>query len=304
MDVRPLVVDAAAGQQRAWDDLVDRFAPLVWAVARGHGLPPALAADVAQTVWLRFAESLSQAGPDGEPTGGWLAQETRAEALNALRWADPKRELPAAGADALVTALEQLPSRARLALRLATVPGVSTGELAGGLGLPGTRAVALVDESLQRLSAVVGGSATGLRQRLRELDDDLPAAALLTAARAAYSWRTPEGQTTPTSYDSLFDEGLATVRSTAGPRLLSFAGGGLELDLEVSVHGSERRLLGQLSPAVRVRVSIRHGGVREVSVEPDELGHFAVDGLLPGPLSVRCDEVAGERGIVTGWVLV
>ena len=50
---------AAAGDQAAWDQLVDGFSGLVWSVVRGHGLYGAEAADICQTVWLRFVEHLA-----------------------------------------------------------------------------------------------------------------------------------------------------------------------------------------------------------------------------------------------------
>ena len=41
-----LVKAAAEGDQGAWDALVEAFAPTVWAIARGHRLSSADAADV------------------------------------------------------------------------------------------------------------------------------------------------------------------------------------------------------------------------------------------------------------------
>ena len=49
---------ATAGDRNAWDALVNRFAATVWAVARGHRLSAADAADVSQTTWLRLVENL------------------------------------------------------------------------------------------------------------------------------------------------------------------------------------------------------------------------------------------------------
>lgn len=90
VDVTDLVRTAASGDQRSWDALVERFAGLVWHVARGHRLGDADAADVAQTVWLRLVESLPQLR---EPAAlaGWLATTTRNESLRVLRRRD--REL-------------------------------------------------------------------------------------------------------------------------------------------------------------------------------------------------------------------
>lgn len=87
MDERPvgdLLQAAAAGDEAAWAVLVERFAGLVWSVARGYNLDSASLEDVCQTVWLRLAE---HAGRIKEPErlGGWLATTTRNEALRVQR---------------------------------------------------------------------------------------------------------------------------------------------------------------------------------------------------------------------------
>ena len=86
-----LVAAAAEGDENAWRELVDRFAPLVQGVARSFRLPRDEVEDVSQTVWLRLVEHL-----DGlrEPdrVGAWLASTTRRECLRVLRLA--KRCVP------------------------------------------------------------------------------------------------------------------------------------------------------------------------------------------------------------------
>jgi len=79
-----LVRAAASGQKAAWDKLVDRFAPTVWAVARGHRLSAADAADVSQTTWLRLVENLHRI-EQPERVGAWLATTARRESLRVLR---------------------------------------------------------------------------------------------------------------------------------------------------------------------------------------------------------------------------
>jgi RNA polymerase sigma factor (sigma-70 family) len=81
--VADLVARARDGDQRAWDALVERYAPLVWSICRRHRLERADAEDAAQTVWLRLVDHLGQLrDPDALP--GWLATITRRECAQVL----------------------------------------------------------------------------------------------------------------------------------------------------------------------------------------------------------------------------
>ncbi len=75
---------AAAGDQRAWNALIDQFGGLIWAVARAHRLYDADAADVAQATWLRAFEHLERLR-DPARIGPWLATTARRECLRVLR---------------------------------------------------------------------------------------------------------------------------------------------------------------------------------------------------------------------------
>ena len=79
-----LVERARDGDQAAWNGIVDRYAPLVWAVCRRHRLSVADAEDVASCVWLRLVERLETIR---EPAAlpGWIATTTRRECLYLLR---------------------------------------------------------------------------------------------------------------------------------------------------------------------------------------------------------------------------
>lgn len=83
-DVGVLVMQAAGGDQEAWNALVDRFSSTVWAIARGHRLNPSDAADVFQTTWLRLVEHLDKI-QQPERIGAWLATTARHESLRVLR---------------------------------------------------------------------------------------------------------------------------------------------------------------------------------------------------------------------------
>jgi RNA polymerase sigma factor (sigma-70 family) len=83
-DLDGLLAAAARGDQAAWEEIVDRFAGLVWATARAHRLSRDDAADVAQTTWLRLVENLDRI-QQPERLGAWLATTARRESLRKLR---------------------------------------------------------------------------------------------------------------------------------------------------------------------------------------------------------------------------
>jgi len=79
-----LVARAANGDQAAWDEIVERYAPLVWAICLRHQLDRQSIDDIGQSVWLLLVENISRLR---EPAAlpGWLATTTRRECLRALR---------------------------------------------------------------------------------------------------------------------------------------------------------------------------------------------------------------------------
>jgi RNA polymerase sigma factor (sigma-70 family) len=78
-----LVTRAAGGDQGAWNELVDRYAPLVWAICNRYRLSNHDIEDVGQNVWLALVEQL---GKLREPAAlpGWLATTTRRECLRVV----------------------------------------------------------------------------------------------------------------------------------------------------------------------------------------------------------------------------
>lgn len=82
--VSGLVMRARIGDQDAWNQLVERYAPLLWSISRRYRLAPEDAADVVQRVWLLLVEQLSALR---EPAAlpGWLLTTTRRECLRVLR---------------------------------------------------------------------------------------------------------------------------------------------------------------------------------------------------------------------------
>ena len=91
-----LATRAKKGDSQAWDELLDRFAPLVWSICRAHQLSRADTEDVGQNVWMHLARQLSTIR-DPAALGSWLATTTRRECLRVQR---ALRKLPA-GAQAL-----------------------------------------------------------------------------------------------------------------------------------------------------------------------------------------------------------
>src|SRR5438105_9861495 len=150
-DTAEMVSAAALGEPAAWDALVDRYARLVWAVARAFGLSDADAADVSQTTWLRLAEHLPRLR-EPERIGAWLATTARREAMRTSARARRERPLDsidvADGAGALDerlldgerdTALWQafaaIPSPCQLLLRL-LLADCSYAEISDVLDMP------------------------------------------------------------------------------------------------------------------------------------------------------------------------
>jgi DNA-directed RNA polymerase specialized sigma24 family protein len=149
----PQAVEAARrGDQAGWDVLVERFTPLLWAIARGHGLPANAAADVTHTTWLRLVECMDDAPAVG--VGEWEAAIARSESMQALRWVDPRPDRRSGtDVDPLRTAVEQLPARCRLALRVLSVsPPPDAHELAAVLDASPDDARALADGCVRRLA--------------------------------------------------------------------------------------------------------------------------------------------------------
>ena len=155
VEVAKLVRAAAVGDESAWHALVDRYRGLVWSVARGHSLGHADAADVSQTTWLRFAESLhSIREPDR--VAAWLTTCARRESLRLIR--ARRRESPSDVSEEshgrlcespeqmvldqerdaeLWRAFETLPERSKVLLRaMLADPELSYAELSEALDMP------------------------------------------------------------------------------------------------------------------------------------------------------------------------
>ena len=138
-----------------------------------------------------------------------------------------------------------------------------------------------------------------LRRLASRLDPVPPE--LLDAAAGAFAWRDIDAELAELVFDSLVDTDEASlVRGAPERRLVSFTGGGLTIDVEVTSAGTERTVMGQIVPPQRGVVDIRRRQ-ETVSIEADELGRFRSGPLPPGPLSLRL-RPAGGAPVVTDWL--
>src|SRR5215472_8961903 len=134
-DVVTLVTRAAGGEAAAWNELVERYAPMVWSICTRYRLSSQDVEDVGQNVWLRLVEQIRNLR---EPAAlpGWLATTAQRECLRVLRKHDRlvamPDELPPIEDDAVIeqeimvaernaalrTAFGELPPRCRQLLAM------------------------------------------------------------------------------------------------------------------------------------------------------------------------------------------
>ena len=84
MSLSGAVEAAKDGDQEAWNQLVERYIPLVMSVTRRFGLRSDDAADVNQTLWLRLVEHLADIRePHALP--GWIVTTVSRESMRLLK---------------------------------------------------------------------------------------------------------------------------------------------------------------------------------------------------------------------------
>ncbi len=195
--VAALVTRARNGDKQAWDEFVERYAPLVWSICRRYQLSRPDADRVGQSIWPQLVDQLAGL-PDPAALPGWLATTTERECRRlrrAARGAQALRQLPDAGdiadpraavaelelarADrdaALREALTQLPPPCqRLIAMLIDDPPAPDTEISAELGIP---------------AASIGPHRARCLDKLRRC----PAAAALINAEAPNTGRDPTGQ--------------------------------------------------------------------------------------------------------------
>src|SRR4051812_43410268 len=84
IETADLVAHARSGNNRAWTALVERFLPVVRAVARSYRLADNDVDDVGQTVWVLLLKHIDRIRePRALPA--WLITTTRRESLRLIR---------------------------------------------------------------------------------------------------------------------------------------------------------------------------------------------------------------------------
>jgi hypothetical protein len=123
------------------------------------------------------------------------------------------------------------------------------------------------------------------------------------AARAAFTWRTIDEELAELMRDSADEGAEVLVRSGSAPRQLSFESPRVGIELEVVATGPrERRLEGQLLPPGSAMVTLERPGEDGVSVQADDLGRFALDGLRAGV--VRLHVLLRGAQIAVPWTTI
>jgi len=79
-----LVIRARGGDKRAWDVLVERYAPLIWSICRQYRLGRDDADDIGQSVWMHLVDQLDKIR-NPAALAGWLATTTRRECGRLVR---------------------------------------------------------------------------------------------------------------------------------------------------------------------------------------------------------------------------
>lgn len=132
-----------------------------------------------------------------------------------------------------------------------------------------------------------------------ELADPIPEA-VLTAARAAFTWRTIDAELAELTADSLL--AAAGVRASQAARLLTFNAPGVEIEVEVAVTGGARRLTGQLVPVASAELTVRWGD-GATSTTSDDLGRFTAHDVPAGLVRIEIRRPS-QAPIMTSWVTI
>jgi hypothetical protein len=145
-----------------------------------------------------------------------------------------------------------------------------------------------------------------LRRIVRDVDpvpDEV-----FAAARAAIITRELDAELAALVADSAaledelrFDPVRTASIEAADTRLLSFDGGGVQVELEVSGQADQLMVVGQVIGAADRGCVLEQADGRVHEAELDSLGRFLITGVTSGPARLRCRSVSGGR-VSTHWV--
>lgn len=168
----------------------------------------------------------------------------------------------------------------------------------------------MTGRDIDRLDELGDDELIGALRRVAAEADPVPDD-VIAAARAALGTRDLDAELAVLVADSASAAGGAElafepVRTAAEPvpdsRLLTFRGGGIELDVEVSGQGPVVDLVGQLTGGTAGECVLEHPGGR-YPLDPDPLGRFLITGVRRGPARIRCRTVTGAP-VLTAWVTI
>lgn len=139
-----------------------------------------------------------------------------------------------------------------------------------------------------------------LLAELREaaLGDDVVA-----VAKASLSLRLLDVEVATLVADSGAEATSAVRARDSGPRLLTFEGPGLSVEVEVEATGATRGIVGQLVPPQAASVEARWPD-GSTPCEADEVGHFIVRDVPAGPVSFVCRTGDSATPVATSWVTI
>jgi hypothetical protein len=145
-------------------------------------------------------------------------------------------------------------------------------------------------------------------RRIAAVVDPVPSD-VRTAALAAFGTRDLDRRLAELIADSALtgaDEQFETVRTWTGDgpansRLLSFAGGEVQVDLEVSAHGDRLDVIGQFTGSSHVDCALEYADGERFPLDVDGLGRFVITGVRPGAVRAHCQSTDGGA-VVTAWV--
>lgn len=143
-----------------------------------------------------------------------------------------------------------------------------------------------------------------LRRVAAEVDPVPPG--VVEAARAAIATRHLDHEIAELVADSADAGSGLLFEAVRGPgvgesRLLTFDGGGVQVDVDLAPMGSGLRVIGQFTGPV-TECALEHGDGGALEVAVDELGRFVADGVPAGPMRLRYRSDIGQM-VRTAWLV-